>query len=106
VEVVRRWPTSSTAASLYRDAGQAWPEYREEVMERLAASPRDGVLFAIHSLKDVELAWDLAHELALESDDVWEQLAKEYAKVDPLAVLPVLSRLVEQDLTHADASRY
>src|SRR5690554_6794610 len=75
-------------------------------MERLAASPRDAVLFALHSLGEVELAWDLAHSLALEGDDVWEQLAKEYAKIDPLAVLPVLSRLVEHDLTHADAKRY
>jgi len=106
VEVFRRWPTSSTAAKLYGDAGGAWPGYREEVMERLAASPRDAVLFALNSLKDVELAWDLAHSLVLEDDDVWEQLTKQYAKVQPLAVLPVLSRLVEHDLVHADARRY
>lgn len=105
-EVFRRWPTSSTAANLYRDAGTAWPDYREQVMERLAASPRDAVLFALHSLKDVELAWELAHSLTLDSDDAWEQLAKEYAKIEPLAVLPVLGQLVEHDLVHADAKRY
>lgn len=105
-EVFRRWPRSSTAANLYRDAGRAWLEYREEVMERLAASPRDAVLFTFHTLKDVALAWDLAHSLALEGDDVWEELAKAYAKVEPLAVLPILGRLVEHDLVHAEAKRY
>ncbi|PYG01835.1 hypothetical protein SAMN05216184_101300 [Georgenia satyanarayanai] len=106
VEVFRRWPTSSTAAALHRDARDAWPVHREEVMERLSASPRDAVLFALHPLKEVELAWEIAHSLALEADDVWERLAKEYAKTDPLAVLPVLGRLVERDLTQADAQRY
>lgn len=106
VEVFRRWPTSSTAARLYRDAGEAWPEHRGEVMERLAASPSDVVLFALDPLKEVELAWELAHSLTLEADDVWERLAKEYAKTHPLAVLPVLRRLVERELTQAGAQRY
>ena len=26
LEVFRRWPSSSTAARLYRDAGEAWPQ--------------------------------------------------------------------------------
>ena len=106
VEVFRRWPTSSTAASLYRDAGEAWPEHREEVMSRLSGSPRDAVLFALDPLKEVELAWELAHSLTLEADDVWERLAEEYVRTRPLAVLPVLRRLVEREVTHADAQRY
>lgn len=106
LEMFRRWPTSSTAAGLYRDAGEAWPEHREEVMERLSDSPRDAALFALDPLKEVELAWELAHSLALEADDVWERLAKEYAKTHPLAVLPVLRRLVERELTQAGAQRY
>ncbi|WP_413452933.1 DUF6880 family protein [Georgenia phoenicis] len=106
VEVFRRWPTSSTAAGLYRDAVEAWPEYREEVMSRLSGSPRDAVVFALDPLKEVELAWELAHSLTLEADDVWERLAEEYAKTHPLAVLPVLRRLVERELTQADAQRY
>ncbi|MBD8061011.1 hypothetical protein H9624_01580 [Actinomycetaceae bacterium Sa1BUA1] len=105
-EVFRRWPSSSTAAGLYRDAEEAWREYREEVMNRLSDSPRDAVLFALEPLKDVELAWELAHSLTLEADDVWERLAYQYAKTRPLAVLPVLRRLVERELTQADAKRY
>ena len=35
----------------------------------LAASPRDAVLFALLTLKDVQLAWELAYSLGLDSDD-------------------------------------
>jgi tetratricopeptide (TPR) repeat protein len=70
VEVFRRWPSSTTAARLYRDAGPAWPDYRDEVVERLATSPRDAVLFALLSLEDVRFAWSLAHSLPLQSADV------------------------------------
>jgi hypothetical protein len=104
--VFRRWPSSSTAAYLYRDAGKAWPDYRNEVVERLAASPRDAVLFALLSLEDVQFAWNLAHSLGLEDDRTWSDLAKAYEKVDPLAVLPILSRLVENELTEAGAQHY
>ena len=71
--VFRRWPSSSTAAHLYHDAGPSWPSYRDEVVAALAASPRDAVLFALLTLKEVQLAWDLAHSLGLDSDDVWER---------------------------------
>ena len=44
--------------------------------------------------KDVQHAWELAHSLALDDDRTWSDLVKAYEKVDPLAVLPVLNRLV------------
>ena len=106
VIVFRRWPSSSTAAYLYRDAQHDWPSYRDEVMESLARSPRDAVLFALLTLKDVPLAWQLAHSLGLDDDRTWGDLVKAYEKLDPLAVLPVLTRLVENDLTEADARNY
>ncbi len=71
LEVFRRWPSSSTAAHLYRDAGEAWPQHRDEVMDRLAVSPRDAVLFALLSLQGVPFAWELAHSLALDDDRTW-----------------------------------
>ena len=37
--VFRRWPSSSTAAHLYRDAAAAWPAYRDEVREASPALP-------------------------------------------------------------------
>jgi tetratricopeptide (TPR) repeat protein len=106
LEVFRRWPSSSTAACLYRDSGQAWPQHGDEVMQRLAVSPRDAVLFALLSLKDVQYAWELAHSLALDDDRTWSDLVKSYEKVDPLAVLPVLNRLVVSELVETGAQHY
>lgn len=104
--VFRRWPSATTAARLHGQAGSAWPQYQQEVMERLDAHPRDAVLFSLLTLQDPSLAWELAHRLQLEDDDTWERLAKAYEKIDALAVLPVLATLVEHQLTQADAQRY
>jgi hypothetical protein len=106
LEVFRRWPSSSTAAYIYQNAGPSWPSYRDEVVATLAAHPREAVLFALLTLKEVQFAWNLAYSLGLDSDDVWVQLAAAYEKVDPLAVLPVLARLVVNELTEADAQHY
>jgi tetratricopeptide (TPR) repeat protein len=106
LELFGRWPSSSTAARLYRDAGESWPQHSDEVMERLADSPRDAVLFALLSLKDVEYAWQLAHSLVLDDDHTWSDLVKAYEKVDPLAVLPVLNRLVLSELVETGAQHY
>jgi uncharacterized Zn finger protein len=64
------------------------------------------VMFALRTLKDVEFAWDLAHSLALTDDPTWSELVKAYEKVDPLAVLPVLQRLVHDELVVAKAQNY
>lgn len=106
VRIFRRWPSSTTAGALYRDAPDAWPDYQNEVMERLTAHPRDAVLFAQNSLKDVELAWNLAHGLGLNDARTWSDLVKVYEKRDPLAVLPVYTELVESELGAADAKNY
>lgn len=106
LEVFRRWPSSSTAAHLYRDAGEGWPQHCDEVMDRLAVSPRDAVLFALLSLKDVHYAWQLAHSLALDDDRTWSDLVKAYERVDRLAVLPVLNRLVLSELVETGAPHY
>lgn len=68
VDVFRRWPSSTTAGYLYRDARAAWPGYEDEVFERLAPHPREAVQFAQLSLKDVPLAWNLARREAVEED--------------------------------------
>ena len=104
--VFRRWPSSTTAARLHRAAGKSWPEYRDEVVITLATSPGDAVLFALLTLKEPEFAWNLAHSLALDSDRTWSELVKVYEKVDPLAVLPIHQRLVENELIEAGAQHY
>jgi hypothetical protein len=106
MEVFRRWPTATHAGRLYEAAGDQWPAYRDEVMARLSSSPRDAVLFAMHSLGDLDLAWSLARELALSDSRLLADLAKEYEKVDPLAVIPILSALVLEELQVTDAMNY
>lgn len=104
--VFRRWPSAATAARLHAASGNCWPDYRAEVMTTLASHPREAVMFALNALNDVEFAWVLAHSLALADDPTWSELAKSYEKIDPLAVLPVLQRLVENDLVTAKAQNY
>ena len=106
LHVFRRWPSSMSAAGLYKAAGESWPDYWREVQDALATRPDDAVRFALLSLKDVELAWHLAHSLALDSDPTWSELLKAYEKVDPLAVLPIHQRLVENQLTQARIQHY
>ena len=106
VYVFRRWPNASTAAALHRSAGERWPDYRDEVVAALSGDPRQAVLFALLTLQDPTYAWELAHTLDLADDYAWADLVDAYQEVDPLAVLPVHARLVERDLTVADASKY
>jgi hypothetical protein len=106
MEVFRRWPSSSTAQQLRRAAGPTWPNHRDEVLETLARSPDDAVVFALHHLEDPELAWTLAHNLKLTGTRTWSDLADAYEKIDPLGVLPVLQDLVLADLREADAGAY
>jgi len=104
--VFRRWPSSTSAAHLHKAAGKAWPDFRDEIMTTLAASPSDAVLFALLTLNDAQLAWNLANSLGLDNDRTWIELVKAYEKVDPLAVLPVHQRLVENELIEASAQHY
>lgn len=106
LSVFRKWPSSTSAARLHRAADTAWPDYRDEVVATLATSPRDAVLFALLTLKEPELAWKLAHSLALDSDDTWSELVKAYEKVDAIATLPIHQRLVENELVEAGAQHY
>lgn len=106
LSVLRRWPSSTSAARLHKEAGRSWPDYRDEVVTTLAASPRDAVLFALLTLKEPEFAWNLAHSLALDSDHTWSELVKAYEKVDPIATLPIHQRLVENELVEAGAQHY
>lgn len=100
----RQWPSSTTAGRLHGAAGASWPEFRDEVLATLANRPRDAVLFALMTLKDVQFAWELAHSLALDCGQTWSELAKAYEKVDRLAVLPIHQRLVEGELVEAEPS--
>ena len=106
LEVFDRWPTATHADGVHRAAGEAWPDHRTNVMDMLNQRPREAVSFALHTLDDVQLAWDLAHSLGLDEPALWGTLADRYEKVDPLAVVPLHTRQVLDHLEHADAQHY
>ncbi|WP_454778159.1 DUF6880 family protein [Georgenia muralis] len=106
LQVFRTWPSATSAGHLLADAGAAWPGYRDEVLDLLAADPREAVLFALLGLEDARLAWNLAHKLELRDVDAWDRLVEAYERVDPRAVLPVQIELVEAALVQADAQQY
>lgn len=58
------------------------------------------------TLNDPGFAWNLAHSLALDSDQTWSELVKAYEKVDPIATLPIHQRLVENELVEAGAQHW
>lgn len=95
-EVFARFPTSATAARLYEVAAreERWERFEGQVLARLAGSPRDQVLFLLHTLHDPDRAFTAAVELQLPftewNDDVWSPLIAARARVDPAGVLPVL----------------
>lgn len=104
--VFDRWPTATHADGVRAAAGQAWPDHRERVMDALNQRPAEAVSFALHTLDDVALAWELAHSLGLDEPGLWGTLADRYEKVDPLAVVPIHTRQVLDHLEHADAQHY
>ena len=75
-------------------------------MADLAHQPREAVGFALYTLKDIRLAWSLAHSLGLDDPYLWDELATAYEPIDPGAALPVHTALVLSDLEVADAKRY
>lgn len=104
--VFEQHPSSSTAATLHRAAGTAWPQYRDRVFITLAPRPREAVLFVLLTLDDPAQAWQLADDLGLTDDDVWERLVKAYEPIDPGATLPVYTRLVQAELQQTGAQHY
>lgn len=106
LEVFDRWPTATHAEGVHRAAGAAWGEYRDDVMTALSARPREAVSFALYALDDVPQAWELANTLGLDEPGLWRTLAGRYEAIDPLAVVPIHTRQVLDDLEQADAQPY
>lgn len=104
--VFRRWPTASNAAHLHASAGPAWGDYQAEVITALEETPTEAITFILTTLKGPRRAWQLAHDLDLRSDHAWSELAKAYEVFDPVAVLPIHQRLVENTLSNTGASHY
>ena len=85
------------------------PRRRRQLADVPRSGPgpaRDAVLFALLTLNEPELAWDLAHELNLNDADAWDRDLKEYEQHDPIATPPIHTRLVEELLVDAGAQNY
>lgn len=104
--ILRRWPDWDSALALFEVAGPAWPQCQDEVIKRLSADPRDASQFALEVLGDVQLAWDLAHDLGLQDLSLWADLAAAYMEVDEVAVLPVFEWLVYAVLRETQVKAY
>lgn len=104
--VFRRWPTALHATGLREASGDNWIVYYDEVLATLSTRPVEAVSFALSPLGEISLAWSLAHSLSLNDDRLWASLVNSYEKIDPVAVLPVLTRLVDHDLIEAGAQHY
>ena len=104
--VFRRWPNATHAARLHQAVGATWPDVRDEVMATLAGDPREAVNFALGTLKDPELAWQLAHDLVLEDGGTWVRVADAYRRIAPVATVPIYSRVATDTLVATDVRAY
>lgn len=104
--VFERWPGAALAAALRTAAGAEWAALEPAVLTALEARPEQLVGFLLHSLHDAPRAWAAAHRLDLEGDRLWSELADAYQRHDPVAVLPVLERLLLAELVPADSTKY
>lgn len=104
--VFRRWPNATHAARLHQTLGATWPDVRDEVMAALTGNPREAVNFALGTLKDPALAWQLAHDLVLEDNGAWVRVADAYRRIDPVATVPVYTRVATDTLVATDVRAY
>lgn len=104
--IFRRWPDSTHAARLHRAAGASWPDMSAEVMAALSDRPREAVAFAVSTLEDPHLAWTLAHDLVLDDNESWVRVADAYRAIDPVATVPVYTRVAADILTATDVRAY
>lgn len=104
--VFRKWPSYATATAVHDSAGADWAVHRDEVMTVLAGSARDAVRFAVHTLDEPALAWELAHSLKLTDVEAWSDLLEVYETIDPVAALPRHRQLVESTLVTTNVRNY
>lgn len=108
-EVFERWPTAANASAWEKATGTSWPEHREHAIERLRERPGQLVSY-LTEVGDLHRAWAEALR-ASESgktlfSDQWDDLVDRYGKIDPVAVLPVMARLIDERLVEARSRVY
>ncbi|MFT4259647.1 hypothetical protein [Microbacterium sp.] len=106
-EVFRRWPTGGNASAWMDAAGDG---VREEAVTLMRKNPRTLVAFLLDA-DDVTRAWNEALDSLGGAGggllpQQWDELVKRYAKVDAVAVLPVMAQLIDDRLVEANTAVY
>ncbi|WP_029145218.1 DUF6880 family protein [Microbacterium luticocti] len=108
-EVFERWPTAANAQAWQEQAGDAWRLNREAAIARMREHVRELVSYLLAD-GDVERAWREALQAAQDGrslpPDLWDELVRRYAKIDPVAVLPVMVQLIDDRLVEANTRVY
>ena len=104
--VFHLYPTAASAAALRRASGPRWPEHEATVLEVLRDRPREAVLFVLRDRQDPVRALALMEELESDDRDLRSMVAEALSEADPVRALPLLGRLVQEELTVADAHHY
>lgn len=107
-EVFARWPTAS-AAKEWELSTTDWSKLREVAISELRRNAKELIAYLLDA-GDVDRAWHEAH-LAVEAGQSllptqWDELVVAYSKIDPVAVLPVMARLIDGRLVEANTKAY
>lgn len=108
-EVFERWPTAANARAWQIATGGGWPLNREAAIARLRGRAWELTTYLLDD-GDVERAWREALQAADDGQsllaDQWDELVTRYAKIDPVAVLPVMAQLIDDRLVEANTRVY
>jgi hypothetical protein len=108
-EVFERWPTAANARAWQQASGDAWRLNREAAIERLRRRAWELIAYLLGD-GDVERAWREALQAAEDGRslhaDQWDDLVARYAKIDPVAVLPIMAQLIDDRLIEANTRVY
>ncbi|QAY59525.1 hypothetical protein ET475_05690 [Microbacterium protaetiae] len=107
--VFDRWPTAANARRWEHATGGDWPTHREAAIERMRQKAWELIAYLLDA-GDVARAWSEALLAAEEGRSLlaeqWDDLVARYAKIDPVAVLPVMAQLIDDRLVEANTRVY
>jgi hypothetical protein len=108
-EVFERWPTASNAEAWESAAGSVWPQHREHAIERMRERPWELIAYLLGT-GDVARAWTEALQASENGKSLhpeqWDDLVDRYSKIDTVAVLPVMTQLIDERLVEANTRAY
>jgi hypothetical protein len=108
-QVFERWPTASNARAWESAAGSVWPQSQEHAIDRMRERPWELIAYLIET-DDIARAWTeglRASEYGKSlHPEQWDDLVDRYSQINPVAVLPVMARLIDDRLVEANTRAY